>query len=93
MPWVQGKQMSAKLSGYMNIVSFMDVNSKGARVLHTSSTDRYYAKDQFDAIEGGKLVNPTMPKLLAAIEEKRGAATNPTTKRRATPARKRTGKQ
>jgi hypothetical protein len=76
MPWVQGKNMSPKCCGYMNVVAFMEVTKVGGkdnrRVLRTNSTERYYAKDQFDFTDGGRMVDPTMPKIVKAIEAARG---------------------
>lgn len=72
MPWVQGKNMSSKMCGYMNVVAFGDYTDKGTRILRTSGTDRYFAKDQFDSLQPkGTLLEPTMPKLLAKINAKR----------------------
>lgn len=74
MPWVQGKMMAPKVCGYMNVVAFMhwaDVGrgdkKRQVRVLDMNSTSKYYAKDQFDAVEGGRMIQPTMPKLVEAI--------------------------
>lgn len=72
MPWVQGRNMSPKFCGYMNMVAFGDISKKGKRQLHFDHTDRYYGKDQFDAfLPNHLLVNPTMPKLVAAVKETR----------------------
>ena len=78
MPWVQGKNMSSKLCGYMNAVLFMEVatigGKKDRRVLRTHATDRYYAKDQFDMdVKTHRVVDPTMPKLVTLMEKGRGA--------------------
>lgn len=85
MPYVQGKNMSNKICGYMNVVAYLEM-VKGKRVLRTTATDRYYAKDQYDAFPNGRLVEPTMAKIIKAIEASRNGAG--TTKRR--PARRRT---
>lgn len=97
MPYVQGKMMSQKFAGYANIVAYMEVAKIGGqddrRVLRLGSTDRYYAKDQFDLTPDHRIVDPTMPKLVSLIEAKRGAVTTekkPATKR--TVARKRKAK-
>lgn len=80
MPAIHGKVGGAlggfaiKMCGYMNVVAYLDVTSKGTRVLYTNATDRYYAKDQFSSLPKGRLVSPTMPKLIKAIEESRPAA-------------------
>lgn len=75
MPYIQGKNMPNKMCGYMNIVAYMRVTEKKRRVLHTSATEHYYAKDQYDCLPDGKMLDPTMPKLIAAINKSRGAAT------------------
>jgi hypothetical protein len=85
MPYVQGKNMSNKICGYMNVVAYLEM-VKDKRVLRTATTDRYYAKDQYDAFPNARMVEPTMPKIIAAIEASRNG--KGTTKRR--PARRRT---
>lgn len=73
MPWVQGKNMSPKMCGYMNLVCFMErAGEKGRRVLRSQSDPRFYAKDQFDAFTGGVLWDPTMPKVIEAIAGSQG---------------------
>lgn len=71
MPWVQGKEMPDKIVGYMNVVGYLTVreNKKGeqVRVMLTDKLESYYAKDQFNAF-GGKIIRPTIPKMMAAIE-------------------------
>lgn len=100
MPYVQGVNMATKICGYMNVVAYYGLTKKGTRCLYTQGTDNHYAKDQFDAFgEKGTLLNPTMPKIIEAIEaqrpkqaaKKRTAATKkPAAKRRrATTIRKR----
>jgi hypothetical protein len=87
MPYIQGKQMSNKLCGYMNIVAYMEIK-QSKRVLRTRETEEYYAKDQFEAFKDGKMVEPTMPKIMKAIETARASrmsartSTTTTTKRR-----------
>jgi hypothetical protein len=62
MPWIQGKNMSPKFCGYMNVVAFMEVAKIGSepnkRVLRLNATERYYAKDQFDLTDNGRIVLP-----------------------------------
>lgn len=88
MPFIQGKNMANKICGYMNIVGYLDlaVSKKNPppRILRTQAAPDYYAKDQFDAFPGGKLLNPTMPKIIEAIEKARPAAkrSRPTTSAR-----------
>lgn len=75
MPWIQGKNMSPKFCGYMNQVLYMEVAKVGEeerRVIRTNASERYYAKDQYDIASNGRIVNPTMPKIVAAIEKARG---------------------
>jgi hypothetical protein len=73
MPWVQGKQMSSKLCGYMNLVCYLDQLKSGTRILRSQSTEAFYAKDQFDAFgEKGTMTNPTMPKIMDAISNSPG---------------------
>ena len=90
MPWVQGKQMAEKVCGYMNMVAYMEVrrrrNGSTYRVLYSQATEDYYAKDQFDAFgEEGKMTNPTMAKIMEAINASapKPARKRTTTRRRA----------
>lgn len=86
MPYVQGKNMPQKICGYMNVVGFMSMkrtNNKQVRSLSFAATDRYYAKDQFDAFDKHRLNNPTMPSFIEQIEAAR-AANSPTTKTKRT---------
>jgi len=82
MPWVQGKNMAMKVCGYTNIVAFGDITPKGSRRLHFQETDRLYAKDQFDMFESYTLLNPTIPKIEAAVNGKRGTKKPARTTRR-----------
>lgn len=73
-PWIQGKNMSTKIQGYMKMVAYLEVvpadkNSSGAprRVLRTAGTERFEAKDQYDAFPKGRLVDPTLEKIEQAI--------------------------
>jgi hypothetical protein len=91
MPWIQGKDMSPKLCGYMNMVGYYEERpAKGggtARVLFTSRWARgsnlapVYAKDQYECASSGRIINPTMPKILDAIEKARPAPTSATNRR------------
>jgi AAA domain len=86
MPWIQGKAMPQKISGYMNIVAYMNIrprpNGKEGRYLYTQSSANFYAKDQFTAFgEKGVLAAPTIPKMMEQINEARRAA-SPTRRRR-----------
>lgn len=77
MPWIQVKNMPQKICGYMNMVGYLQVKdhkkgpNKGKQynVLNFKETEDYFAKDQFYAFgEKGKLVDPTIPKIMEAIE-------------------------
>lgn len=70
MPWVQGRNMSPKFCGYMNMVAYGDTDKKGTRRLWFNNTQLHYGKDGFDAFleTEHKLVNPTMPKIVRAIK-------------------------
>jgi hypothetical protein len=95
-PWVQVKQMPEKLCGYSNMVGFLEVNPDGdedaPRRLHFKENTRFYAKDQYDAfLPHGYLDDPTIPKLMAAVEKakgrKLGAGTTTTRRGRGTTAK------
>jgi hypothetical protein len=81
MPWVQGKMMSEKICGYMNQVGYMEVKRSksvdGACTVRSdfNETEDWYAKDQFNAFENGRFIDPTIPKLMAAVEAARGHGT------------------
>lgn len=77
MPWVQGKNMSPKCCGYMNLVCFLEQagKDKKRRILRSQSDARFYAKDQFDALSDGVLWDPTMPRLLDLIKKSPGRGT------------------
>jgi hypothetical protein len=93
MPYVQGRNMSNKVCGYMNIVAYLEIK-QGKRVLRTAATERYYAKDQFDAFENARMVEPTMPKIIAAIDKARGdKGSKPTPAKRRTSRRKATSRR
>ncbi len=94
MPWVQGKGMATKCSGYMNIVALMNKatvkGGKDKRAIRTDSSPNFYAKDQFDAF-GGRVLDPSMPKVLELIEKSPGRkARDKATKR---PAKRRVAKR
>lgn len=74
MPWVQGKNMSMKVCGYVNVVAFGAISPKGTRVLHFMESEHIYAKDQFDMFPNFKLYRPTMSQIVEAVESKRGAS-------------------
>jgi hypothetical protein len=74
MPWVRGKGMPQMMCGYMNIVAYYHqakIGGKRKRVLRTQSDDRYYAADKFGAT-GGRVIEPTMPKIIELVDKARG---------------------
>ena len=84
-PWIQGKNMPFKICGYMNIVGYMEVvNQKGKqrRVLRLNETEEYVAKDQYDLTPDGRMVDPSMAKINAALAARK--AKPKTTTRRTT---------
>jgi hypothetical protein len=79
-PWIQGRNMPSKICGMMNVVGYMELQTREVRgrkrtvrVIHTNKTDRYYAKCQFKLPDGssvfgnGDIVNPTLPDVHKAI--------------------------
>jgi hypothetical protein len=87
MPLVQGTsgKRSHLLCGYMNIVAYLSVTGTGSKVrrtLYTQHDAEHYAKDQYSALEGGKLDNPTVPKLMEAVAKARAAAASANRPRR-----------
>lgn len=76
MPYVQGKGMSLKFSGYMNVLAYMSVvevkgRDKPARLLRTESSPTYYAMDKFDAFNG-RVLDPTVPKIENLVKKSQG---------------------
>jgi hypothetical protein len=72
MPWVQGKGMSEKICGYMTMVGYMEkkkspTSGREFRQITFTETDDFYAKDQYAAFPNSRLIDPTVPKLTAAI--------------------------
>lgn len=89
MPWIQGKSMPQKICGYMNVVGYYEVRptkeDPERRILYTKGNNRYYAKDQFNALgTDGRMINPTMPQIAEAIESKRAASSRPARRTRRT---------
>jgi hypothetical protein len=81
-PWVQGKNMSNKICGFMNLVAYLqEVRREGKptqRLLLTEAPG-FVGKDQFQALpelKSGRrgLVKPTVPELTKAIDAARGPA-------------------
>lgn len=81
MPQVQGKNMSPKFCGYMNMVAYGNTDKKGTRRLYFNNTPLHYGKDAFDAfLPDHKLVKPTMKKIVTACEKTGKLKTAPTPK-------------
>jgi hypothetical protein len=80
MPWIQGKNMSPKICGYMKMVTLMGQNKNGRRFLRTQSNQYFYAKDQFHIAPDGVLWDPTAPKVLALINKSRGTSAKSTSR-------------
>lgn len=77
-PSVQGKGMSDTICGYMGIVAHMYAVRKEqntVRTIQAFKDSKRVAKDRFDALPGGKLVGPTIPKLEELIKAKLPAQT------------------
>lgn len=97
LPLFQGGQgaLSQKFAGYMGLVGYMDVVVKGGvakRILYTDKRGKIYAKDRYSAF-GGKVVDPTIPGMVATIEAKRAASAKPATVRKPRRATKSTIKK
>lgn len=85
MPYIQGRNMSPKICGYMNIIAYLEikrVKGEERRVLRTRGTEDYVAGDQFNAFDKGRLIDPTMPKLEAKLNAARRGSKSTTTRRR-----------
>lgn len=86
-PWIQGRNMSPKISAYAHIIAYLaEVRRKdkeSRRVLMTSAKG-FMGKDQVGIPE--KIWDPTMPKLIDEISKKRRPARRRPTKR---PAKRR----
>lgn len=77
MPMFQGGAgaLSQKFCGYMGIVAYMTARQTKAgfeNSIITSRRNKIYAKDRFDAL-GGRMVSPTIPKMMVAINKARSA--------------------
>lgn len=78
-PWVQGKNMSPKICGYMNVVAHLAVaqrNGKPPQRVLLTDAEGFVGKDQFDAIPALKsgrhgLVEPTMEDVTRVINASR----------------------
>jgi len=80
-PYLQGKNMPEKACGYMNMVAFLEVmedKDKKWRRLHVAETPRFYAHDRYDAfLPKGYCDEPTMKKVVTAINASRNGGTTP----------------
>jgi hypothetical protein len=79
MPWVQGKNMSSKICGYMKMVTLLadDPKEDGAKQLLTRSNQYFYAKDVFHIAPKGVLKDPTSEKIISLIEKRRASRPAP----------------
>ena len=93
-PWIQGRNMSPKICGYMNIVAYLQVQKRKdgeAQQLLLTDSPGFVGKDQyhcFPELKSGKrgILDPTMTKIEKAIKTARGGSRRRAKKR---PARKR----
>lgn len=91
-PWIQGKNMSPKICGYMNMVLYMqEVRTADAPPQRALLSDAkgHVGKDQFDCLpklKSGRhgLVSPTMADLTAALDKARKGTTKKKTTGRKT---------
>lgn len=85
MPMIQGGRgkLSQKICGHMNIVGYMDFverevasENKQVRAMLVTADGRHVAKDRFDVLgtSDGWMLNPTIPKIEAAVKGKLAAA-------------------
>jgi len=103
MPWIQGKNMSNRMVGYMKLVTYLERKETGkkdekkmVRVMRWAENDTYFTKDQVHlhlVNDTGRMVNPTMPKMMDLIEQARAAKAAAASSRKSTtskrPARRR----
>lgn len=71
LPMIQGKQgeVSQKLCGYMNLVSYMKVVKKGGkeqRKIYFNKRGSFYAKSRFRGLQG-EMSDPTVTKVMDAV--------------------------
>jgi hypothetical protein len=74
-PYLQGKQMTEKICGYLNLIGFLEVVEEDSKLrrLHVAENSRFYAKDLYDAfLPDGYTDNPTIPSIMTAVEKARG---------------------
>jgi hypothetical protein len=76
VPYIQGKGMVAKISGYCNVIAFQELKEKDDQTWarqHYRENSRFYAKDLYDAFDRGFLDNPTAEKFMTAIDAAKAA--------------------
>lgn len=82
VPWIQGKGMPEKICAYVGVVGHLELKEKDGKlynVLETRGLGNRYGKDRYGAI--GRMVQPTVPKIIAAINGAlKGTTTNNTKK-------------
>lgn len=75
MPLIQGRRMPEKISGYMNVIGYMDkaktADNKNVQRILWRREGKFFAKDRFSAL-GHHMDKPTLPKVVEAIEAKHG---------------------
>lgn len=80
-PYIQGKNMSPKICGYMNIVAYLqkvERDGEDPQEILLTESDGFYGKDQFQCfpeLKSGRrgIIEPTLPKLMAAVDKARGS--------------------
>jgi AAA domain len=90
MPWIQGKNMSPKLCGYMNIVAYLmkvEREGKDPQTVLLSEAPGFFGKDQyqcFPKLKSGRrgIVSPDMEKIEQAINGARPAPKRKVKRRR-----------
>lgn len=90
-PWVQGKNMSPKICGYMNVVAYLrKVEEKGSspKTILTVDSEGFVGKDQFHCfpkLKSGRhgFINPTLDQIVEAWAKTR----KPAAKKRTAPKR------
>lgn len=92
MPMVQGREgkMTHKACGYMNVVGYLagkKVRDEYRRTLYLQQDGEHYAKDQYTCTPKGRLIEPTVPKLMAAIDAARKKAGSVPAARKTTAAK------
>lgn len=77
-PFIQGKNMPAKICGWMNVIGYVKLGQaqvKGQtgthQLLYTKELPGYYARDRFSVLPS-PMVNPTIPRIQSIIEDKVG---------------------